>query len=124
MAATRLPELSEQALKDIKHAFDILAPDSRGTIELKDVKVALQALGFEPKKDEAKHIISYLEQTEKDPLRNARIVDGRISLSTFIEIMQVKWRETDPAELISVCFDSLCHSSGMLLSPYGMTVNS
>lgn len=117
MANLRLPELNDQARKDIKHAFDILAPDSSGTIELKDVKVALQALGFEPKKDEAKNIVSSLEQAEKDPLRNSRVVEGRIAFSTFLEIMQYKWRENDPDQLVSMCFDSLAHSNGRHYGP-------
>ena len=61
---------------DIKKAFDILDTEGKGFLEVGDVKVALRALGCEPKKDEAKYIISELDKKEKDPLRNARIVNG------------------------------------------------
>jgi centrin-1 len=76
MSRVRVPELSATQRREIKQAFDIIDTDSKGSIDVKDIKVALQALGFEPKKDEAKHILSQLEQAEKDPLRNARVVEG------------------------------------------------
>lgn len=37
----------------------------KGTIDIKELKVALRALGFEPKKDEIKKLLSDLNNTEQ-----------------------------------------------------------
>ena len=37
-----------------------------GTIDIKELKVALRALGFEPKKDEIKKLISDLNNEQKE----------------------------------------------------------
>ena len=60
-------ELSEKQKKDIKEAFDLFDADGSGVIDIKELKVALRALGFEPKKDEIKRLISDLntESTEQ-----------------------------------------------------------
>ena len=44
-------QLSEKQKKDIKEAFDLFDADGSGVIDIKELKVALRALGFEPKKD-------------------------------------------------------------------------
>lgn len=38
----------------------------KGTIDIKELKVALRALGFEPKKDEIKKLISDLNNEQKE----------------------------------------------------------
>lgn len=53
-------ELTEKQKKDIKEAFDLFDADGSGVIDIKQLKVALRALGFEPKKDELKKLISDL----------------------------------------------------------------
>lgn len=42
-------------------AFDLCDTDGSGTIDAKELKVAMRALGFEPKKDELKQIISEVD---------------------------------------------------------------
>ena len=39
-------ELSEKQQKDIKEAFDLFDADGSGVIDIKELKVALRALGF------------------------------------------------------------------------------
>lgn len=39
-------ELSEKQKKDIKEAFDLFDADGSGVIDIKELKVALRALGF------------------------------------------------------------------------------
>ena len=39
-------ELSEKQKKDIKAAFDLFDVDGSGVIDIKELKVALRALGF------------------------------------------------------------------------------
>ena len=53
-------ELTERQKKDIKEAFDLFDVDGSGTIDIKELNVALRALGFEPKKDDIKRLVSDL----------------------------------------------------------------
>ena len=53
-------ELSEQQQAEIKEAFELFDSGSSGTMSIKDLKVALRALGFEPAKQEIKKLISDL----------------------------------------------------------------
>ena len=45
-------EMSEDQKKEIKKAFDLFDTSGSGTIEKKELKVALYALGFSPSKDQ------------------------------------------------------------------------
>jgi hypothetical protein len=56
-----------------------------GTIEIKELKVALRALGFEPKKDEIKKLISDLNTESKDK-ENSNSID----YNEFLQIMTAK----------------------------------
>ena len=50
-------ELSEEQKKEIKEAFDLFDTSGSGTIESKELKVALRALGFEPSKSDIQKLI-------------------------------------------------------------------
>ena len=64
------PELTEEQKQEIREAFDLFDTDGSGTIDAKELKVAMRALGFEPKKEELKKLISDLD-------KNASGVSGR-----------------------------------------------
>ena len=49
--------MSEDEIMEIKEAFDLFDTDSSGTIDQKELKVAMRALGFEPKKEEIMKMI-------------------------------------------------------------------
>lgn len=52
---------------------------------MKELKVALRALGFEPKKDEIKKLVSNLNTEEKDKEN-----DNTIDFNEFLQIMTTK----------------------------------
>jgi len=52
------PELTEEQKQEIREAFDLFDTDGSGTIDAKELKVAMRALGFEPKKEEIKKVCS------------------------------------------------------------------
>ena len=58
-----------------------------GTIESKELKVALRALGFEPTKDEIKNLIGNFDKANS----------GRIDFHEFLDIMITKMSEKDSA---------------------------
>ncbi|KAG8448355.1 hypothetical protein GDO86_015443 [Hymenochirus boettgeri] len=60
-------ELTEEQKQEIREAFDLFDTDGTGTIDVKELKVAMRALGFEPKKEEIKKMIADIDKegTEK-----------------------------------------------------------
>lgn len=86
-------ELSEKQKKDIKEAFDLFDADGSGVIDIKELKVALRALGFEPKKDEIKRLISDLNTEQKDKENN-----NTIDYTEFLQIMTAKMNEKESEE--------------------------
>jgi len=77
-------------------------------IDMKDLKVALRALGFEPAKEEIKRLIS--EQNNNGMGGGARErekdKDGQVTIdfNDFLEIMTTKMLERDQAEEIEKAF--------------------
>merc|ERR1739848_761884 len=48
--------------QEIREAFDLFDTDGSGAIDAKELKVAMRALGFEPKKEEVKKMISDIDK--------------------------------------------------------------
>lgn len=55
---SKQPDLNADQKQEIREAFDLFDTDGSGTIDVKELKVAMRALGFEPKKEDLKKIIS------------------------------------------------------------------
>ena len=70
---------------------------------MKDLKVALRALGFEPGKDEIKTLISDLTSsgTSKEKEKEGQVT---IDFNDFISIMTTKMSEKDSAEELEKAF--------------------
>lgn len=73
-------ELTEEQRQEIKEAFDLFDTESSGVIDVKELKVAMRALGFEPKKEEVRKILQDID----------RRGDGVIKYEDFVEIMTQK----------------------------------
>ena len=65
-----------------------------GTIDAKELKVAMRALGFEPKKEEIKKMISDIDKDGS----------GTIDFTEFLEMMTSKMSEKDSREEILKAF--------------------
>ena len=48
----------DEQKQEIKEAFDLFDTDGSGEIDSKELKVAMRALGFEPKKEKIQKMIS------------------------------------------------------------------
>ena len=81
-------ELTEEQKQEIKEAFDLFDTDGSGNIDQKELKVAMRALGFEPKREEIKKLIS---EVDKDGT-------GVIDFPEFLDMMTAKMAERDPRE--------------------------
>ncbi|KAG8520314.1 Centrin-1 [Galemys pyrenaicus] len=88
------PELTEDQKQEVREAFDLFDADGSGTIDVKELKVALRALGFEPTKEEMKKMISEVDKEGT----------GKISFNDFLAVMTQKMAEKDTKEEILKAF--------------------
>lgn len=89
-------ELTEEQKLEIKEAFDLFDTNGSGIIDIKDLKVALRALGFEPTSKELKKQISDLNKpAHSKESGNKDKDDGKITLDfkDFLDIMTTKMSE-------------------------------
>jgi Ca2+-binding EF-hand superfamily protein len=73
-------ELTEEQRQEIKEAFDLFDSEGTGVIDAKELKVAMRALGFEPKKEEIRKVLQEIDKHG----------DGVIRYDDFLSIMTVK----------------------------------
>jgi centrin-2/centrin-1 len=72
--------LTPEQKQEIREAFDLFDTDGSGTIDCKELKVAMRALGFEPKKEEIKRMIADIDKNGS----------GTIDFNEFLELMTAK----------------------------------
>merc|ERR1712071_677939 len=87
-AKKNVPELTEEQKQEIREAFDLFDTDGSGTIDARELKVAMRALGFEPKKEEIRKMIA---DADRDG-------SGVIDFPEFLDMMTQKMAERDPRE--------------------------
>ncbi|XP_058049210.1 uncharacterized protein LOC131203238 isoform X1 [Ahaetulla prasina] len=87
-------ELSEDQKQEIREAFDLFDTEGCGSIDVKELKVAMRALGFEPKKEEIKKMIA-------DAGKDGSIT---INFEDFLAMMTTKMNEKDSKEEILKAF--------------------
>jgi Ca2+-binding EF-hand superfamily protein len=56
-----LSTVTEEQKREIREAFDLFDADGSGSIDAKELKVAMCALGFEPKKEEIKTLMADID---------------------------------------------------------------
>ncbi len=93
-SSTSRKGLTEEQRQEIREAFDLFDTDGSGSIDAKELKVAMRALGFEPKKEEVKKMISDVDTDGS----------GTIGFDDFMALMTVKMAERDPREEIMKAF--------------------
>ncbi|CAM6092549.1 unnamed protein product [Calypogeia fissa] len=86
--------LTEEQKQEIREAFDLFDTDGSGTIDAKELKVAMRALGFEPKKEEIKKMIADIDKDGS----------GTIDFEEFLQMMTAKMGERDSKEEIMKAF--------------------
>src|SRR3990167_4705730 len=99
-------ELTKRQQEDIQTAFNLFDNDGSGTIDVRELNVALRALGFEPKRDEIKTLLGKLHSSEdKDKHggsseQNSNIID----FNEFLQIIQMKMNEKESPDEIKAAF--------------------
>jgi len=87
-------ELTEEQKQEIKEAFDLFDTDGSGSIDAKELKVAMRALGFEPKKEEIQKMIQDVDDDGS----------GTIEFPEFMTMMSQKILNRDPKDEILKAF--------------------
>ncbi|XP_024052807.1 caltractin-like [Terrapene carolina triunguis] len=86
--------LTEEQKQQLREAFDLLDTDGTGTVDVKDLKVSIRALGYEPKKEEMKKIVSEVDKEGS----------GKINFDSFLYAMTQKMSEPESREDILKAF--------------------
>ena len=87
-------DLTEEQKQEIKEAFDLFDTDGSGSIDAKELKVAMRALGFEPKKEEIEKMIQDVDDDGS----------GTIEFNEFMQMMSQKILNRDPKDEILKAF--------------------
>ncbi len=86
--------LDEEELEEIKEAFHLFDADGTGSIEVRELKAAMRALGFQIKKAEIRQMLVDIDKQEAEA----------VDLDDFIEMMTSKINTRDPREEINKIF--------------------
>ncbi|KAH7488508.1 hypothetical protein PRIC1_007377 [Phytophthora ramorum] len=86
--------LDEEDLEEIKEAFHLFDTDGSGSIDVRELKAAMRALGFQVKKAEIRQMIADIDKDES----------GTINQDEFIEMMTGKMNSRDSREEIMKIF--------------------
>merc|ERR1711934_1351641 len=98
--------LSEEQMEEIREAFGLFDADASGMIDVRELKAAMRALGFEVKNEELKKMVSdvdndgngtieFGENIDDEELQDMinqadRDGDGEINIDEFYRIMKKK----------------------------------
>ena len=99
-------ELTEEQKQEIKEAFDLFDTDGSGSIDAKELKVAMRALGFEPRKEEVRKMIADID----------RDGSGTIDFPEFLSLMARKMKDTDTEEELVEAFKVFDRDGNGLIS--------
>lgn len=104
-------ELTEDQEQEIKEAFDLFDTDGSGTIDAKELKVAMRALGFEPRREELRELLSAAAGASGGGGNNNIGAGGSggdeivvITYPQFLQLMSRKMTQRDTREEILKAF--------------------
>lgn len=83
-----MQSLTQDQVEEIREAFRLFDTDDSGKIDADELKVAMRAMGFEPKRDEVRKMI---QESDRDGT-------GQIPFHMFEEVMAMKMHQRDPRE--------------------------
>merc|ERR1712182_25176 len=80
-------QLSDEQLDEIREAFSLFDSDASGMIDVRELKAAMRALGFEVKNEELKKMVTDIDNDG----------NGTIEFSEFLQMMTGKMGRRTPA---------------------------
>jgi centrin-3 len=88
------PELTEDQKAEIREAFDLFDSNRTGSVDYRELKVSMRALGFDVKKAEVMELMKRYDRNET----------GSIQWDDYFEILSEKYLNRDPIEEIVKAF--------------------
>merc|ERR1712232_1189735 len=86
--------LTEEQMEEIREAFGLFDADASGAIDVRELKAAMRALGFEVKNEELKKMVTDVDNDG----------NGTIEFGEFLAMMTGKMGEKDTREDIEKVF--------------------
>merc|ERR1711883_5172 len=83
--------LSEEQIEEIREAFNLFDADNSGAIDVRELKAAMRALGFEVKKEELKKMINDIDNDG----------NGSIEFQEFLSMMTTPARSPSATSVVS-----------------------
>ena len=71
------PGLSEEQIEEIREAFNLFDTDHSGSIDYRELKAAMRALGFEVKKEELRKMITDIDADGSGHIEFPEFLGGR-----------------------------------------------
>ena len=94
-APARRPGLTDDEIEELRQAFDLFDTDGSGTIDPKELRAAMQSLGFETKNQT---IYQMIQDIDKDG-------DGDVNFDEFLDMMTSRLAGSDTKEDIQKIFE-------------------
>ena len=88
------PGLTEDEIEEIKEAFDLFDTDGSGSIDPRELRAAMQSLGFEAKNQTIYQMITDLDKNKS----------GNIDFEEFLDMMTARMSDRDTREDINKVF--------------------
>ena len=88
------PGLTEDEIEEIKEAFDLFDTDGSGSIDPKELRAAMQSLGFEAKNQTIYQMITDLDKNK----------NNSIDFEEFLDMMTARMSDRDTREDINKVF--------------------
>merc|ERR1712072_1291065 len=85
--------LTEDQLDEIREAFSLFDSDASGMIDIRELKAAMRALGFEVKNEELKKMVTDVDNDG----------NGTIEFAEFLAMMTGRWARRTPARTSRRC---------------------
>ncbi|CAJ1017361.1 EF-hand domain pair/EF hand/EF-hand domain containing protein, putative [Leishmania lindenbergi] len=103
-------ELSKDQLEEIREAFDLFDTDGSGTIDVRELRIAMRALGFEPRKEELQQLVNSVtggggggssggaSSGPSSSAGNVNVSSDVVTFAQFVQIMSHKMSHRDSRE--------------------------
>ena len=102
--------LDQNHIDELRIAFNLFDSEGSGFMNTSQLKVALRALGFEPKPDEIKRLLTFVKQDRQSQQ------DQSLDFGDFVRIMEIKLGETETEEELQRAFDYFAGESNESIS--------
>ena len=80
-------KFTKEQNRDLQTAFEIVDKDGTGNVDIKDLKVILRALGFEPQEDEIKKLLSTINRSDDEENNKKGFSSNTIDFEEFKKII-------------------------------------